>query len=249
MKFRFIIVLLIFTLMSCATPAKQKADPREIALKTQQLGEEQYRNGKYTLALKNLLEAEEHLANDPFLNNSLGLVYLAKRRLTLAEKHFKKAIKLNPEYAQAKNNLGGVYMKLKKWDLAIEMFEAVLANLLYPTPAIPLSNIGWAYFYQNRFHPAKKYFNQSLDIRPHFINAVHGLASIYLAEHNYTKALSFIHASLKLNPGAPILHADLATTYEALGELKKARDSWNVVLSLVPERSPLAKEAEKHLGR
>ena len=37
--------------------------------------------------------------------------------------------------------------------------------------------------------------------------------------------------------------------YEALNDLDSARKSWNVVLSLVPETSPLATEAQKRLYR
>ncbi|KKR31241.1 MAG: Tetratricopeptide repeat protein, partial [Candidatus Falkowbacteria bacterium GW2011_GWF2_39_8] len=67
---------------------------KEIAIATQRVGEGFYNAGNYTLSLKNLLEAYETIPDDPYLNNSLGLVYLAKERYDLAENHFKKALEL-----------------------------------------------------------------------------------------------------------------------------------------------------------
>ncbi|MFH2092121.1 MAG: tetratricopeptide repeat protein, partial [Pseudomonadota bacterium] len=217
MKHLFCLVLISLILFSCAGSGKQEINQKEVAMATQQVGEEHYRNGRYTAALTSLLEAQKALPDDPYILNSLGLVYLAKDRPDLAQNHFKQALDLKPDYVQAQNNLGGAYMKLEQWDMAIKIFEAVASNLLYGTPEIPLSNLGWAYYNQNLLKQAKTYFNKSLDIRPNFINAVHGLASIHIKQQNYSQALEFIHDALKKDPGAAILHADLATTYEALG--------------------------------
>ncbi|MCK5162881.1 MAG: tetratricopeptide repeat protein [Desulfobacula sp.] len=220
---------------------------KEIAIATQQLGEEYYNSGKYTAALKTLLNAHETIPNDPYLNNSLGLVYLAKDRYDLAENHFNKALNLKADYIHAKNNLGAVYLKQKKWGLAIQCFEEVAENLLYATPEMPLSNLGWAYFRQKLYKKAKVYFKKSLEIRPNFLNAVHGLSSIYIETGYYNLAITFLHHSLKKNPGAAILHSDLAKVYEALKDFDKAKRSWDVVLKLEPETSPLAIEAQKRL--
>ncbi|MCP3872815.1 MAG: tetratricopeptide repeat protein [Desulfobacteraceae bacterium] len=238
-----------FFLISCASKSTttNTRKKQEIATATQRVGEEYYNAGKYTIALKNLLEAHKTIPDDPYLNNSLGLVYMAKNRYDLAQNHFKKALKLNSDFSQAKNNLGATYLKQKKWALAIECFEEVSENLLYPTPEIPLSNIGWAYFHQKLFSKAKKYFKQSLEIRPNFLYSIHGLASIYIESGKHAQAIGFLHHKLKRNPGAAILHSDLAKAYEATNEFDKAKRSWNLVLKLVPEDSPLAKEAQKKL--
>lgn len=242
--------LTIFLAASCATGNfEQQSKQKEIARATQRLGEEQYKNGNFTAALKNLLQAKKSLADDPYLHNSLGLVYLSKNRPDLAENHFKQALRHKPDYIQAKNNLGGTYMKQEKWEPAVQLFKEVSESLLYATPEKPLSNLGWVYFHQSMFKQARRYFDQALDIRPGFINAVHGIASIYIKQQDYSNAFSFLHAALERNPGAAVLHADLAIAYEATGNLSQARNAWNVVLNLVPEQSNLAKDARKNLSR
>jgi len=235
-------------LLAC-TSSKNTASRNKVkgAVATQRLGEIRYDEGNYTAALKNLLEAYKIIPNDPYLNNSLGLVYLAKEKNSLAENHFKQALNLKADYIQAKNNLGAVYLKQKKWDLAIQYFKEVYENLLYATPEIPLSNLGWVYFHQKMYQKAEKYFEKSLEVNPGFLNAVHGLASIYTETENYTLAIDYLHHALKKNPGAAILHSDMAKIYEILKEFNKARRSWNAVLKLAPETSSLAREAQKRL--
>lgn len=249
MKNLICLVLAVLFLMSCASKAANVGSKKEIAIATQRVGEQYYNTGHYTVALKNLLEAYQTIPDDPYLNNSLGLVYLAKDRPDLAENSFKKTLNLKPDYTQAKNNLGATYLKQKKWDLAIRCFEEISGNLLYATPETPLANLGWAYFYQKLYKTAKTYFEKSLEFRPDFLISIHGLASIYLETGHYPPAIKFLHHALEKNPGSAILHADLAKAYEALKEFKKAKNAWNVVLKLVPETSPLAREATKRLSK
>lgn len=241
------IIFLVILFCGCSPINNNDPQKRKIAEATQRVGEEQYRSGNFTAALKSLLEAEKTLSDSPYLYNSLGLVYLAKNRPDMAEKNFIKALTLKPDYVRAQNNLGGAYMQQKKWDLAIKTFQEVASNLLYATPEMPLSNLGWVYYYRKHYSQAEFYFNKAIEIRPNFINAIHGLVSVYLKKHNYSKAINYLNLSLKKNPSAAILHADLARTYEAMKKTSEAINSWNVVIHLVPEQSPLGQEARDHI--
>jgi len=232
---------------SCSSKNMTMENKKERATDIQRIGEAHYNSGQYTAALKNLLDAYKTIPNDPYLNNSLGLVYLAKERYDLAENSFKKALSLKPDYIHAKNNLGAVYLKQKKWNLAIQCFEEVSENLLYTTPERSFANLGWAYFHQKIFTKAKTYFKKSLEIRPDFLNAVHGLASIYIETGYHTLAIDLLHQSLKTKPDAAILHSDLAKVYEALKEFDNARKSWNIVVKIEPANSPLSREAQTRL--
>lgn len=235
-------------LASCASRNMPSENQKEIAIATQRVGEQYYNSGRHTDALKNLLEAYETIPDDPYLNNSLGLVYLAKDRYALAETHFKKALDLKADYIQAKNNLGAAYFKQAKWAQAIVCFEEVSKNLLYATPEIPLSNLGLVYFHQKMYKKATLYFNKSLEIR-HNLFAVHGLALVYIETKDYTQAIDFLHHELEKDPGAAILHSDLAKAYEGISDFTKAKRAWEVVLKLEPETSPLAREAQKRLSK
>ncbi|MBU1341014.1 MAG: tetratricopeptide repeat protein [Proteobacteria bacterium] len=232
-------------LISCAPKNMDTKQEKEIAVATQRLGDEYYNAGQYTAALKTFLEAYKTIPNDPYLHNSLGLVYMAKERYDLAQTHFKKALELKPDYIHAKNHLGATYLKQEKWDLAIQCFEEVSENLLYATPEIPLANLGWAYYHQKLFKKAKLYFNKSLDIRPDFLISVHGLASIYIETGDHNQAIEYLHHMLEKNPGVAILHSDLAKAYEAIYDFDNAKNPGTLSLNLYRKPFPSPEKHEK----
>ncbi|MFA5903965.1 MAG: tetratricopeptide repeat protein [Desulfobacula sp.] len=242
-----LLIIFLFT-TSCASQNVSQVDKREVAIATQRVGEGFYNAGNYTLALKNLLEAYETLPDDPYLNNSLGLVYLAKEQYALAENHFKKSLESKKDYVDAKNNLGAAYLKQQKWSLAIDCFEDVSKSLVYSNPEIPYSNLGWAYFHMKKYDKANFFFNKSLQINPRFLISIHGLASVYLEIGSYLQAIDFLNLELKREPDAAILHSDIAKAYEGINEFSKAKKSWEIVLKLVPETSQLAREAKQKLN-
>ena len=235
-------------LVSCSSKYMDMENQKKNAVALQRIGEAHYNSGKYTAALKSLLEAHQILPDDPYLNNSLGLVYLAKERYDLAENSFKKALDFKSDYIHAKNHLGAVYLKKKKWDLAIQCFKEASENLLYTTPEISFSNLGWAYFHKKMYNTAKNYFIKSLEIRPNFLVAVHGLASIYIETGDHNQAIDFLQHAMENNPEAGIIHSDMAKVHEALKNFDAARKSWNIVIKLEPATSPLAREAQKRLN-
>lgn len=237
----------IMFLISCASQNMTPVEKKEIAIATQRVGESYYNAGNYTLSLKNLLEAYDSIPDDPYLNNSLGLVYLAKEKYDLAEEHFKKALELKKDYVDAKNNLGAAYLKQGKWLLAIDCFEDVLKDLTYSYPEMPFSNLGWVYFHQKKYEKASSYFNKSLQLNPKFLISIHGLASVYIETGAYLQAIDFLHQELKRDSEAAILHSDMAKAYEGINDFSNAKKSWEIVLKLVSETSPLAREAKKKL--
>ncbi len=105
----FLLLFLIIT--GCAPHAKEET---KIAIATRSLGEAYMAQGKYIAALKELLNAEKMMPQDPFLQYDLGLVYMAREKYDLAESHLKKAVTFKNDYTAAKNSLGVVFMKQKK---------------------------------------------------------------------------------------------------------------------------------------
>lgn len=247
MKSLITALLSALVFISCAAKTVTPDKEKEIALATLQQGIEFYNTGKHIMALKKLLEAKKTIPENPDLHNSMGLVYLAKERPELAISHFKKAIELNPDLIEAKNNLGAVYLKVEQWEDAIKIFKEISQNLLYATPEISITNLGWAYFYQKKYGAAKDYFLKALDISPNYLVPAHGLVSVYIKTGYQYQAIDFLHRMLKKTPDAAILHSDLAKAYESVYRFEQAKRSWQVVISLEPQTSPLAKEAEKRL--
>ncbi|MEA1967542.1 MAG: tetratricopeptide repeat protein [Thermodesulfobacteriota bacterium] len=245
MKKIIILVSLVFLLSSCASTTSRKHH-ENLAMATRDLGAAYLNQRNFTAALKELLNAEKTIPDDPYLHNYLGEAYLAKKRPDLAEKHFKKASTLKPDYIPAKNNLGTAYLKQKKWDQALKCFKSITGELLYVTPEYPLCNMGWAYLGKKEYRSAKESFAKALKLKPDFINAIHGLATTNIETEQAHLSVDLLTKAITKNPGIAILHYDLAKAYEALHQSQKAKQSWKAVVLLSPG-SELASEAEVHL--
>ena len=241
-----VLVMMVFCVVSCAT-ANIKVQKRQ-AEALRNLGEVYYKQGDYTSALRELLKAEALYPDDPFLQDDLGLTYKAKKRLDLAVKHFRKALEIKPDYAPAKNNLGAVYLDKKEWDTAIKYFKEVSENMLYATPHIALTNLGWAYYNKEKYTLSETYYLKALDLEPKFINAQRGLGLTYIAMERIDEAVEILERAVKNYPKSAILYDDLSKVYVLSHDDEKALDAYHKVIELAPDTA-MAKEAEKAAQR
>ena len=98
------------------------------------------------------------------LANKTGIAYHQLQDLDNAEKYYKRAVKLNPKYPEAINNLGTVYYAKKSYRRAINQYKKALR--LRPDSASVLSNLGTAYFARKQYQDAMKAYEQAVAIDP-----------------------------------------------------------------------------------
>jgi len=235
-----VVLILIFGVISCATNLEMQ---KKQAKASRNYGEAYYREGNYPAALGEFLKSEKIYSGDPFLQNDLGLTYMAMKKMDLAVKHFKKAIEIKPDYAPAINNLGTAYLNKKEWDNAIMYFKEITENLLYATPHFPLSNMGWAYYNKKEYALSEKFYLKALEIDPKFINALAGLGKTYIAMGRGSEAVATLEKAVKDYPRLGQLYLELARAYALSGEYEKALDSYEKAVEFAPG-SALAREAE-----
>ncbi|THB78813.1 MAG: tetratricopeptide repeat protein [Desulfobacteraceae bacterium] len=248
MRMRWVVSLIMTCVLTgCASTGSSVPGQNqiEIAKAEQKLGESYYLAGRYAEALRKLLDAEKIIPNDPFLQNSLGLVYMVNERYSTAETYFTKALSIKPDYIVAKNHLGVTLIKQEKWDAAISLYEEMSQNLLYASQENTYANLGWAYRGKKEYSKAKQSFEKALEIRPCFPVASHGLATVYLDMLQQDECIRFLNQCLLEYPEMDILHADLARAYESVNDFTSAYESWKKVIELSPQNSSLNKEAKK----
>jgi len=219
-----LVFLLVLGLTACS--GNREARMRQAAA-TRNLGESYMMQGKHTAALAEFIKAEKLNPEDPYLQYDLGLVYMAKERFNLAEKHFKKAMALKEGYAAAKNSLGVLHLIRKDWDAAIVIFKETLEDDLYATPQIPLSNLGYAFYQKRDYTQAEFYYREALQKDPEYVNAWRGLGLTYGAVGKKIKAAEALEKAVRYAPKAPELHLDLGNAYKAVGDFAKARAAYD----------------------
>lgn len=96
--------------------------------------------------------------------NKVGIAYHQMMQLDAARKHYERALKLNPEYAEAWNNLGAVYYAKRNYKRAIREYKKALK--INPNSASIYSNLGTAYFARKKYKDALETYQQALALDP-----------------------------------------------------------------------------------
>ena len=115
----------------------------------------------YREAVDAYIEAPQ---NSPVILNKIGIAYHQMLELDLAKKYYERAIKLDPKYSEAINNLGTVHYARKSYRKACSQYEKALK--LAPNSASIHSNMGTAYFARKKYKQAAEEYETALAIDP-----------------------------------------------------------------------------------
>jgi len=240
-------LLLIAALLVTSCTGQEPNRNKRVAEAKRDIGEAYMRQGDYTAALRELLEAEKMYPEDHIVHNDLGICYMNKKRMADAISHFKRAVSIRPSYAPARNNLGTAYLALKEWDTAIEIFREISKDALYGTPHYPLSNIGLAYYHKGEFKTALRYYKEALKIQEFFVNALRGAGRCYLALNDGRMALRYLKRAIKVAPKAPEIHYEYAEASLLVGHTRQAVISYETTIELAMPESDIAAKAQQRL--
>jgi tetratricopeptide (TPR) repeat protein len=110
---------------------------------------------------------------------------------------YQKVVELNPEAAGALVNLGTIYYKRKKFDLAEKYYaQAVIADPAYPLAEFNLGNI---FDEQGRIEEAMRHYRRALALNPAYADAHFNLALICERTGDALKAVFHWKTYLKLD--------------------------------------------------
>ena len=142
-------------------PAQTTAPPPAVNLNPEMRGDIMMARKMYREALDYYKPGAE---KSPILANKTGIAYHQMLDLNNARKYYERAIKLNPKYAEAINNLGTIFYARKSYRRAIEQYKKALR--MTPESASILSNLGTAYFARKNYDEASKAYQAALAVDP-----------------------------------------------------------------------------------
>ena len=151
-----------------------------------------------------------------------------------AEREFKKAIELNPNYPQA-HFWYAVYLAV------IVRREEALTEIRRAQDLDPLSLpinawVGRILALNGQYDQAIEQLRKTLDMDPNFILAIHRLALVYEEKGMYDEAVAEFQHVLKLSGGRPLAVAGLARQYALMGKRDEAQKNLDALLQLWKER-------------
>lgn len=112
--------------------------------------------------------------------NVTGLVYqFMLHRPDEAVLHYQAALRIDPRFSEAANNLGTAYIELGRYGEACKMFERVLADDLYPTPFMAQGNLGWALYKGGDVANGIAHLRIAVQLNPGYCQGYRSLGTIF----------------------------------------------------------------------
>lgn len=169
------------------------------------LGAAYYQEKKYDIALEEFNEAIKYDANYALAYTGLGLVYAVLGEETKADANFKRALQLNPNNSETRNNYGAYLCSRGRYDESIVEFLEAVKNPLYKTPHLAYLNAGICALKKKDEAKAEDYLKAALAIDPLSNRAAYELASIAVKRGDYVSARQYLRNALFSNPSAEVL--------------------------------------------
>jgi len=155
-------------------------------------------------------------------NLKIGNAYMVQRKFENAVFGFERAIQLNPNYAEAYNNLGEALGELKQYPRAIEMFGKAAA--LDPALLKAKYNQAVSYDRMRNFRYSEFVFRNLIKSNPTYSLAYDGLAVTLSKAGRGKEAIAVHEKAIALAPDDPSYYFNLAISYLMLGNTAKASE-------------------------
>jgi len=136
--------------------------------------------------------------------NRLGCIFLEVEEYTRAEEMLRRAMTMDPGFADAHFNLGVTMTRLSRADEAMAAYQRVLA--LEPDHRETLLNISSHLYRSGRLQEAEGRYLELLRLHPDFATAHYNLALIRARTGRQLEALAGFTDVIRLDPGHAMAH-------------------------------------------
>ena len=237
----FVIVVLL--LSACASTDEQE-NPRindEVAAQANtQLGIMHMRDGNYEVARFKLEKALELQPDRPDTHEAIAILFAQVGETGLAEKHYRKSLRLNPEYARGHNNYGQFLCAQGHYQKAEKQFLLAAYNPFYDFPSLPLTNAGLCAKRIPDMVKAEEYFRLALEKDPAFAPALLQMGLISYSRGNYMSVRGYMQRLEEVTKHSPeSLWLAIRTEY-ALSD----HQAWGNYAVLLKNNFPESSEAK-----
>lgn len=175
-------------------------------------------------------------------NYKKGAALYKHGRYQEAIESFEQAIRLNPDFAVAYNDLGAAYLNLGRHQEAIEAYNQAIS--IKPDYIEPHYNLGVAYAGLGHWQEAIEAFKQAIRIKPDYVDAHNNLGIAYSNLGRWQEAIEAFKQAIRIKSNFAESHYNLGWAYLNLGRYQEAIESYKWALRIKPNFA----EAHNNLG-
>lgn len=169
----------------------------------------------------------------PIYYNNLGNALRDARKLDDAVLAYRRAVELQPDYADAHNNLGNALRE--KGDAAAALTSCARAIELKPGYAEAYNNLGNALKDLGELDAAIAAYGKAIGAKRAFAEAHLNLGIVLQAKGNGDAALECLRETIALAPHLAVAHDKLASILMHRGDIPGAIEAYRRVTELTPE--------------
>ncbi len=193
--------------------------------------------GQYDNSLKKLLNIDNYIQKHE-VKNYIAKCYQSLNMDNDAITFYEKAIELNKEIPGYFNELGNIYSKYLKTNLAIENYKKAIKLInSNKSKSILFLNIGLAFYRVGQIEDATINNKKSIDLDPNIPNSWLNLGLCYNKLKNYELAKNSFLEAIKLDQNFFYAYSSLASNYMDLGNFYEAIQIIKKALTINPNHS------------
>ncbi len=188
----------------------------------------------------NILEAQRHYQHcleigieDHRVLSNYAIILKNQGNLEVAERLLRKAIQMNPNFANAHLNLANTLEVLGKYDESVNFLKNAIK--LDPHSEIAYSNLGNVLNNLGKFKEAEKFLLKAIEIKPNAFNAYNNLGNTLQELGELRKAETYYRKALEINPNSAKIHSNLGNILKELKEFNKAEKEYRKAIELDPK--------------
>jgi tetratricopeptide (TPR) repeat protein len=177
----------------------------------------------------------------------LGVIAHSRGNFIAAEKHFERALAINPAYTEAALNLAVTYNDRGKYDKAREVYARIQGTPsgaksgLDPFARGKIANmhadVGQAYADAGLPLEAIGELEKAIDLCPHFADLRTKLGALLRDVNEPARAREQYEAAITTRPAYVPARIQLGVTLLSMGDPEGAAEQWNRVIELDPDNS------------
>ena len=201
-----------------------------------------FNQGQLQQALSESSQLLERFPNSVILYNIAGACNAGLMQFDAAINNYKKALKINPYYADAYSNMGNVLKDKGDLEAAIQSYKQALK--IKPDYAQAYNNMGNALKDKGDLKAAIESYKQALKIKPDYAQAYSNMGIALKGKGDLNAAISSYKQALKIKPDYAEAYNNMGSALNDKGDLEAAIESYKQALKIKPDYA----EAYSNMG-
>jgi type IV pilus assembly protein PilF len=198
--------MLMTVLAGCSTTTEKpisKPQPERAAEINLELGIDYLRKGNLQQAKEKIDRALEQNPRNAKAQSVAGMLYERLGDSDKADSHFARAVSLEPENPDLKNNYAAYLCQKNRYERGEKFALEAATNALYKTPEVAYLNAGNCAKGAGNLKRAEENYRKALGVKPRFGDALLQMADVEYRQTDYMSARAFLERYLAVGRSSP----------------------------------------------